>query len=117
VLAMALFFAYDQYVGLGQYNRWTKVTAAVFSANPWGVELNGYYNRVHLSNNGVLEVYNYPADPEPIDSGTWQYNSGELQFDFSSAVLDRVYSNFKFDRDGVLHSLTDGNEEKWHAAN
>ena len=42
VLAMALFFAYDQYVGLGHYNRWTKVTAAVFSANPWGVELNGY---------------------------------------------------------------------------
>ena len=95
---------------LPKYNEADKLSSEILLAEQWQVEANGMYNYIAFSNNDTFTVYAYP---DVIDSGSWIFADNVLALDFASDVENRIYSDFNFDKNGVLHLMTGGNKERW----
>ena len=87
-----------------------KLTAEILTTHQWAVEANGMYDFIVFNGASNFTVYAYP---DKVGAGTWVFGDGKLTLDFAGNVENRIYTDLKFDKQGALNSLTDGNKERW----
>jgi len=87
------------------------LTKEILTAQPWSVEANGEYNGIEFVSGSSVNVL---VDNDISDTGSWEFDGSRLSLDFDANTHDRVYTMMHFDKHGILVSLTEGNQERWH---
>ncbi len=99
-------------VVIGIYYFLSSVNSELLTTNNWDVAGNGMYNHITFNDDNTFVIYAYPQE---VGGGNWTLKNGKLVLDYTDLEENREYSKLRYNRSGVISSITDENKEIWTA--